>query len=348
MFLLGLVVLAGCKEDDRRTANPLAVKVVRARLTPYVQSFSLTGEIAARVQSDLSFRVAGQVTERRVDVGSRVARGDVLATLDPKMQDADVNGASAAVRAAEARLRQVASNFERQKALLEQGFTSRRDYDQADQNRRSAEAMLDSARAQLGSARDQLAQTVLIAPAEGTITARHIEAGQVVQASQPAFTFAQDGPRDAVVHVQESALAAGFGNPIEVTLVSDPSIRAAGEIREMSPVVNAGGAVRLKIGLAAAPPAMALGAAVRVAAHAAPRDRIVLPWSALYSDGGRPAVWTVDPANGTVALRHVSIEAYQNTTIVVRDGLSPLDRVVTAGTQQVRPAQTVSFVEVEP
>ncbi|MBP0574853.1 biotin/lipoyl-binding protein, partial [Mycobacterium tuberculosis] len=84
--------------------------------TPYVQTFSLTGEIAARVQSDLSFRVGGRVIERKVDIGNHVEPGQVLAILDSKVQEADVAGAVAAVQAAEAKLRQVASNFERQKA----------------------------------------------------------------------------------------------------------------------------------------------------------------------------------------------------------------------------------------
>ena len=119
------------------------------------------------------------------------------------MQEADVEGANAGVQAAEAKLRQVTSNFERQKALLKDGFTTQRDYDQAEQEHRSAQAMLDSARAQLATARDQLAQTVLRAPSPGIITARHMEVGQVAQPSQPVFALAQDGPRDAVINVQE-------------------------------------------------------------------------------------------------------------------------------------------------
>jgi len=186
--------------------------------------------------------------------------------LDSKVQEADVAGAGAGVQAAEARLRQVTSVFNRQKDLLAQRFTTQREYDQAEQAQRSAQAQLDGAHAQLATARDQLAQTVLRAPSSGVITARHIDVGQVVQTSQSAFALAQDGPRDAVVNVQETLLAGGPYDGLEIALVDDPKIKARGEIREISPVVNATGGVRVKIGIAETPPEMVLGAAVRLIA----------------------------------------------------------------------------------
>lgn len=198
---LGIAFLGGCRQEEAKTNPLLPVKVQPVKLTKYTPGVTLTGEISARVQSDLSFRLSGQVIERKVDVGANVQAGEVLARLDPKVQQDDVEGAAAAVQAAEAKLRQVASAFERQKALLKDGFTTQREFDQAEQEDRSAQAMLDSAKAQLASARDQLAQTVLRAPSAGVITARNVEVGQVVQPSQPSFVLAQEGPRDAVINV---------------------------------------------------------------------------------------------------------------------------------------------------
>jgi membrane fusion protein, multidrug efflux system len=88
---------------------------------------------------------------------------------------------------------------------------------------------------------------------------------------------------------------------------------------------------------------MVLGAAVSVSAHAQPREMAVLPWSALYSEGGKPAVWVVDPKSKEVALRRIGIEAYGNSDIVIRDGLRPGELAVTVGTQLLRPAQRVAF-----
>ena len=341
---LGIALLGGCKQEEAKR-SPLPVKVQTVQLVQYAPEVTLTGEIAARVQSDLSFRISGQIIERKVDVGAHVEAGDVLAGLDPKVQEADVNGAVAAVEAAEAKLRQVSSNFERQKTLLKQGYTTQRDYDQAEQELRSAQAMLDSAKAQLATARDQLDQTVLQAPTAGIITARHVEVGQVVQPSQPVFALAEDGPRDAIVNVQETVLAGDFNREVEIALVSDRRIKTGGEIREISPTVNSTGAVRVKIGISQTPPEMGLGSAARVTAHAQPRARAILPWSALYSDDGGPAVWIVDPQSRAVTLRRVEIEAYKNSDIVIRDGLHPGEIVVTVGTQLLRPAQQAAFAE---
>ena len=347
---LSVALLAGCKQESATPAELLPVKVQAVKLVNYQPEVTLTGEVAARVQSDLSFRISGQVVERNVDVGAHVNAGDELARLDSKVQEADVAGAGAAVQAAEARLRQVTSVFNRQKDLLAQRFTTQREYDQAEQGQRSAQAQLDSAHAQLATARDQLAQTVLLAPSSGVITARHIEVGQVVQTSQAAFALAQDGPRDAVVNVQETLLAGGpyDGLEIEIALVDDHRIKARGEIREISPVVNATGGVRVKIGIAEVRPEMGLGSAVRLTAHAQPRQMAILPWSALYADGVRPAVWVVEPQSRTVALRPIEIEAYKNSDIVIRDGIRPGELVVTSGGQRLRPAQQVAFAEDKP
>ena len=342
---LSVALLTGCNKEEAKPAQLLPVKARVVKLATYQPEVTLTGEIAARVQSDLSFRISGQVVEWNVDVGAHVKASDELARLDSKVEEADVAAATAAVQAAEARLRQVTSVFERQKDLLAQRFTTQREYDQAEQAQRSAQAQLDGAHAQLATARDQLAQTVLRAPSSGVITARHIEVGQVVQTSQSAFTLAQDGPRDAVVNVQETLLAGGPYDGLEIVLVDEPKIKARGEIREISPVVNATGGVRVKIGVAEAPPEMALGAAVRLIAHAQPREMAILPWSALYADGLRPAVWVVDPQSGAVALRPIEIEAYENSDIVIRDGIQPGELVVTAGGQRLRPAQQVAFAE---
>ena len=340
---LGIALIGGCSEQPATSYPLLLVKVQPVKLVNYTPKVTLTGEISAQVQSDLSFRVGGRIIERKVEVGTHVESGEVLARLDPKVQEADVEGAIAGVQSAEAKLRQVTSNFERQQELLKTGFTTQRDYDQAEQDYRSAQALLDSAKAQLATARDNLAQTVLSAPSPGIITARNAEIGQVAQPSQPVFALAHDGPRDAIVNVQESIITGGFKEDIEIALVSDPKIKARGEVREVSPALNQAGAVRVKIAIMQPPPEMVLGAAVRVSAHAQSREMAVLPWSVLYSEGGKPAVWVVDPKTKEVALRRIGIEAYGNSDIVMRDGLRPGELVVTVGTQLLRPAQRVAF-----
>ncbi len=125
---LSIALLGGCSEEKAKTHSLLPVGVQSVKLVKFTPKVTLTGEIAARVQSDLSFRVGGRIIERKVEVGQHVETGEVLARLDPKVQEADVEGASAGVQAAEAKLRQMTSDFERKQKLLKTGFTTQRDY----------------------------------------------------------------------------------------------------------------------------------------------------------------------------------------------------------------------------
>jgi RND family efflux transporter MFP subunit len=336
---------AGCAQDPAPEKAPAAVKIQTVEYTDYSPRVELTGEIKAQVQSDLSFRVSGRVIERTVDVGAHVAPDQPLAQLDPQEQEANVRSAEANVQAAEAQLRQAASTFERQKTLLGQGFTTRANYDQAEQAFRTAQGSLDAARAQLATAREQLSYTTLRAGVSGIITARNVEVGQVVQAVQTVFTIAHDGPRDAVFNVQESAFGRERTDPaVQLVLVSDPNVRATGKVREVSPTVDpATGTVRVKVGIERTPPSMTLGAAVTGSAQFKARRLVILPWGALASREGEPAVWVVHRQTRAVSLKPVTIDAYKTGELLIGGGLEPGEIVVTTGGQLLRPNQTVAL-----
>lgn len=347
---LGLLALsmAACGEaPSPPERQPHLVRVERIALKDYAPTVSLTGEIQARVQTNLSFRVSGRVSERLVDVGSHVTADQVLARLEPREQDADLEAANAAVTAAEAQLSQASAAFDRQKSLLGRGYTTRPTYDQAEAALRTAEGSLTSAKAQAETAKEAVSYTVLRAGAPGIITARDIEVGQVAQAAQTAFTLAEDGPRDAVFQVYESIFSyKGSGPAIEVRLVSDPSVKTIGKVREIAPTVDPrSGTVRVKVAIEKLPPEMTLGSAVTGVGRAAPQKAIVIPWSALTATGGAPAVWIVDPASKTVSLRPVEVQNYESGSVVVASGLEPGDLIVTDGGKLLRPEQQVAFAE---
>ncbi len=345
--LLGSAALvSGCQEESSVPKQPVRVGVEVARVAEYAPEIVLTGEVAARVASELSFRVSGRIVERRVEVGERVSADQALATLDPQEQRAELDAARAGVQAAEAQLRQAESTFDRQKSLIRQGYTTRREYDAAEEAFRSAQGALDVARAQLGTAEDQLAQTVLRPGVAGLITARHAEAGQVVQAAQPVFTLAQDGPREAVFNVYESLLAAEpAGDTIEVALVSDPRVTAQAKLREISPTVDpATGTVRVKFEIIDPPAAMTLGAPIVGKGRLRPKPGIILPWGALTSGQGGAAVWLLDAATRAVSLKPIMVAAYGPGSFLVKDGIEPGQTIVTRGQQLLRPGQVVEPV----
>ncbi len=323
------------------------VRVAPVHFEEREQTITITGEVVARVETDLSFRVGGRITGWFVDVGDGVKEGQVLARLDPEEQKADVEAAEAGVRAADAQLKLARANFDRQKSLLNDGISTRRDYDDAETALRTAESAREAAIAQRDTAREVLSYTELRAPADGIVTARLAEAGQVAQAAQTMFTIADNGPRDAVFNVYESLF---FAQPakdgVVVTLLSDDKVRATGHVREVSPTIDSQtGTVRVKVAMDRTPPEMTLGASVVGVGALAPRRVAVVPWQALSGVDGKPALWIVDRANGTVSLRPVEVLSFETGTALVAGGVEEGETYVADGTKLLRPGQSVTTSE---
>ncbi|PRD42528.1 efflux RND transporter periplasmic adaptor subunit [Phyllobacterium phragmitis] len=346
--ILAIAVSACHRHDDiAKGEDSVAVAVERVKYSEFAPGLSLTGAIAARTLANFSFRVGGQIIEREADVGQHVMPQDVLARIDPVEQQVNIRTAQASVDAANSQVVQASSAFDRQKTLLAQGFTTRRQYDAAQEVLRTAQSALTVAKSQLANARDQLSFTELRANISGIVTARNIEVGQVVQATETVFTIAEDGPRDAVFDVQETLVADTKTDPVvTVTLLSNPLIKAQGRVREVSPAIDpATGTVRVKVSIADTPPQMTLGATVTGSMRMKPQRAAILPWSVLTSNGGQPAVWVIAGDANVATLAPVKILSYERERVVIESGLEEGQRVVTRGTQLLRAGEVVDIVE---
>jgi len=345
---LGLLgMLTGCSKEELPEAMP-RVGVQQVQSTDFAARVTLTGDVQARVQTDLSFRVGGKIISRSVDVGDHVKANQVLARLDPKDLQNNVDSAKAEVFAAQARVTQTAAAFVRQQKLLPKGYTSQSEYDAAEAALRSNQSALKAAQAQLANAKEQLSYTALVSEADGVITERQAEVGQVVQATQPIFGLARDGDRDAVFNVYESLLVAPPSDAgVIVSLLDDPKVQAQGFVREVTPTVSAqSGTVQVKVALRNVPPAMQLGSPVTATANAQGRPSIELPWSALTKEVHAPAVWVVGEGD-KVELRKVQVTRYLTGKIVVAQGLKGGETVVVSGGQLLHPGMQVEKVDAK-
>jgi RND family efflux transporter MFP subunit len=320
--------------------NVVAVAVMKVAASDYQPKLTLSGAIEARSLVNTSFRLGGQVVERKTEIGQHVEKGELIARIDDAEQQANLRVAQASKDAAQAQLVQADANFKRQKALLAQGFTTRSTYDQANQTLQTAQSTLASAESQLSDARDQLSYTELRAPVSGVVTARNIET---------AFSIAEDGPRDAVFDVQETLVNhAKDGMGVTIALLSDASVVAEGQIREISPVVDAQtGTVRVKVGIAHTPPQMALGATVTGTVHMENRQVIVLPWSAMTSDAGRAAVWRVAGDTNVATLVPITVLSYEKERVIVDSGLNDGELIVTKGAQMLRSGEPTEIMQTQ-
>ena len=206
LLLTVLVVLVGCKPED----TPAALQLVRTLVVDpksIGEDRHAIGEVKPRYESDVSFRVAGKVLSRRVDVGAWVKQGDTLASLDTQDYQNRLRSAEADVRSAEAALVEAQATEARQAKLLKDGWTPIATYDTALRNFRAAEAKLHAAKANLDLTRDQLNYTELKADFDGVITAVGAEAGQNVNAGQMVVKLARPDDKDGVFNIAETAFA---------------------------------------------------------------------------------------------------------------------------------------------
>jgi len=349
-LLLGAVLagLLGACGDDAPPAAPeiRPVRVVTVEPRQGGDVVSLTGTVEAETLASLAFRIDGRMIERRVNPGDRVVPDQVIARLDPTNEENNLRAARADLAAARSVLAEARNNYQRQRELLRTGFTTRVRYDEAVRTLQSAEAAVDAAQARAGLAETRLGYTELRADAAGTVTARGAEPGEVVQPGRMIVQVAREDGRDAVFDVPATLKDRAPEDPVvEVALTMDPRVRAEGRVREVSPQADpVTGTFRVRVGLIDPPPGLRLGSTVTGRMEIGGGAAIEIPASALTRADGQPAVWVVDPAAQTVALRPIEVLRYDPARVLVSGGLERGDVVVTAGVQALRPGQKVRLL----
>jgi RND family efflux transporter MFP subunit len=340
-------LLTGCSSEAPPAPAPRPVKTLVIEVSGVSDVGSVTGEIKARTETDIGFRIGGKILQRPVDIGTVVATDAVLARLDDTNERNSVRIAEAQLNATKAELQDAQGNEARQRELLQKGFTTQANYDAAARRLKTAQANVAGAEASLKDAQERLTYTILRADAAGVITAVSGQPGQVVSAGQMVVRLAHLGEKEALFNVAEQMFRTVPRDPlVEVVLLSDANIKANGRVREVSPSADpVTRTFTVRIALQDPPEEMRLGSAVvgRVILEA---QRVAtLPPPALFKDGDKPAVWLVDPDDSTVFLRAVTVLRYENDRVLISAGLSTGDRVVVAGVHKLRPGMKVRLTE---
>lgn len=352
LLLAGLAVLAACSKPEPAPAPVRAVRTltVAPQSAGGVQEYA--GEVRARTESRLGFRVGGKIVRRDADLGDNVKAGQLLAQLDPQDLRLGQEAAKAALSAAQVNHDQAAADFKRFKELRDQGFISSAELERRETALKAALAQLEQARAQSSVQGNQAAYASLLADAKGVITAVEAEPGMVVAAGTPVLRLAHDGPRDVVFAVPEDKLAlirqlAAVPGRFSVKLWGEDSTALPASIREISaaadPVTRT---FLVKADVGKAPVKLGQTATVRVEL---PQTAGVtkLPLTALKEEQGRSIVWLVDRQSMTVRAQAVQVAGADGNDAVITGGLQAGQVVVTAGVHVLNPGQTVKFY-VEP
>ena len=340
------LVLAACgKAPETRPEEVRPVRVLKVGETkgPPARSVEFAGEVRARYETRLAFRVGGKIVERNTEVGARVRQGQVLARLDPEDLAQAAAGASAQVASVEAERELAAAELKRYTDLREKNFISQAEFDRRASAFTTADARLQAVRAQYRQAANQTAYATLMADTAGVITAIEAEAGQVVAAGQTVARLARPGEKEVAIAVPESQHARlERASDFTVSLNALPGKTWKGRLRELSPVADpVTRTYAARITVLGAGEGVDLGMSARVVvADLEAQAGVELPIAALYSRGNTPQVWLVN-ADNTVRLAPVTTRGVAGERVVVAAGLAPGDRVVIAGAQLLRAGQRV-------
>lgn len=368
-----VLLLPSCTPAPPPKAPVQSVKVMTAGASSLEATTEYSGEVRARIESRLGFRVGGKITRRQAEIGQRVSSGQVLAQLDPVDYRLGADAARAQVAVALANRDLAAADFKRYASLKAQNFISGAELERRDATRQAAEAQLSQANAQLAVQGNQAQYTALLADAPGVVTAVEAEPGQVVTAGVTVVRVAVDGARDVVFAVPEDRVAAVVvGAPVLLRPwrqalplasaaltptapfpASTPSKENGapllrGRIREVAAISDPVTRTYTVKATVEGNMVLPLGSTVAVqpdpAGLTAPRV-IKLPTTALWRDGPATAVWVVDAASMTVKPQRVEIATADGNDAVVAAGLQPGMVVVTAGVHVLAPGQKVSIYQ---
>ncbi len=350
LLLAALGTLSACSKPAPPEEPLRAVKVMTVGEDAQHSTVQYAGEVLARVESRLGFRVAGKIMRRTVELGQRVKAGQVLAQLDPQDYKLSVDAARAQVAAAATNRDLAAADFKRYKELRDQNFISSSELERHDTTLKAAQAQWDQAQAQLSGQGNQVAYTTLVADVSGVVTSVDAEAGQVVAAGTSVIRIAQDGARDVLFAVPEDKVQAlHLGSRAEVTLWASHTTLPA-TVREVAasadPVTRT---YAVKLGLDAKD-ALPLGSTVSVTVAALGHGGLAvmkLPTNAFFRDGSKSAVWVLDTRSMTVQLTPVEIATADGNEVVVSSGIAPGMQVVSAGVHVLQPGQKVTLYQAK-
>lgn len=345
---VSLLLLAGCghKAPPADTAAPVIALPVQTAEDATAGQFP--GDVHARYEMPLSFRVGGQLSARYVNPGDAVKKGQALAQLDPTDANNQLAAARAALDAAEHRLVFATQQRDRDEAQFKQNLISQLQLQQTQDSYASALAGRDQARQQYELAQNQLRYTNLVADHDGAITSRQAEVGQVLAAGQAVFGFAWSGEREVYLDVPESRInGIAVGQPAKVTLPALPEHVFAAHVREIAPAADAQSRTYLvKLTIDRSSDALQLGMTANASLQAleAATPGIRIPATALFHQGEHPAVWVVQ-ADSTLALRPVTVLRYEERDVLVGDGLKAGERVVVQGVHTVSAGEKVAPID---
>lgn len=348
LVLSSTLAVSGCVSRAAAPEPPRNAIVAHPQTADALNAEVYSGDVHARYEGQLGFRVAGKIKARLVDVGAHVQAGQVLAELDPLDLRLQVASAQAGLSSAQAARDMTQSEYNRYRSLLDKHFISQTQVDSQDNALKAAQAQVKQAQAALAVAQNQAEYASLRADHAGIITTIAAEAGQVVSAGQNIATLARDGDLEIEIAVPESHIADyRIGAAATIEAWADAGKHLNGHLREISPEADrVTRTYRVRVALDDADATPKLGQTARVYLVDAERTRqALIPLAALYEQAGKPAVWLVDTKTHRVHLAPVNVAAYGERGVALDGGVSTQQWIVTAGVHKLHDGEAIAPID---
>ena len=352
LALGGLVACGDTQPTERETViRPVRVEKVTAGGGKRTRTFS--GSASAGHESKLSFRVGGTLKEMSVKLGDRVRKGQVMARLDPRDYELQVQQARASLNQAQAQQRNAGAAYERTRGLYENNNASINDLDTARAAMESAQAQVEALTKQLQLAESQLSYTELTVPLDGLIADvlpevnENVRAGQAIAVlnagDRPEVTFSV--PEQLIREVRE-------GNPVSARFDAIPGRRFAATITEVGVATgDTATTFTVRATLDRANDEVRQGMATEVTltfGETGDRSKLYVKPKAVVEDQGGRFVYVASPTGeglGTVERRSVQTGVLAEDGLEIREGLWEGDLLVVAGLRFMKEGLVVRLAE---
>ncbi len=357
---VAFLALTGCFEEETVAGDP-PVRGLKTHLVAATERSTLRrfpGVLEPTSLNVLSFDISGKLTAVSLQIGQRVAAGEVLAALDTEALEIQVRNAEAGLRSAEAALARANEDLARQEELFERGTITLVARDAARTEATTRAAQLEQAQQSLASARDTLAKAELTAPFDAVVNSVEVQSFATVTAATPIVSlYAPD--------VFEISFTADFevisqlvvGSPARVRLADRPDLVLAAQVSEIGARADTVSSFPVVLSLTETDPILKAGMAVEASLELPlpAAEGFLIPLTAVIKEGtiadqtgpGEVQVFVYDPAGSTVQRRDIRIAGVRENALLVVDGLSAGERVASAGVSFLREGQEVRLLSGE-
>ena len=346
---LGFTLLAACSKTVDKTEDIRPVRAIKAVADNADITAEFSGEVRPRIESKLGFRGGGKIISRKVDVGTAVKRGQVLMQLDPQDLALAQTQAKAGLSAAESNRDLAKAEFKRYQELREKNFVAAAVLESKETAYKAAQSTYEQALAAFKGQSNQAAYTTLVSDVDGVVTSIDVETGQVVAAGASVMRVAQSGEMDVVVGIPEDKVNTIRAiKDIRVRLWVNPNENIAATLRELSPIADpVTRTYTAKLALPSTTKNIKLGMTSAVSFVAKNSSAMIrLPLTALFQEKNATYVWIVE--SGAVKLLPVQLGGSSGQDVLLAEGVTVGQTVVTAGVNLLKPGQKVTILGVDP